>query len=162
MDYATLFQVREYLGFKAGENTADDARLQGFIRGAHDWINSYCQRRFDVRRAALKFDYPIKQRSNFGVYPGGQGGGADWFAGQMNATADLSLGRLRLTEDLLAIETLTNGDGTVIADTDYVLEAANAYPQYAVRLNEGNGLAWQKATNGNRWQVITIDGWWGF
>jgi hypothetical protein len=155
MDYVTLTQVRAYRNLKTGE-TADDAKLQGFIRGANKFIDTYCRRNFDPRRETRLFDYPIKPRSAFGAYD------AESFVAQMNAAADLGAGVLRLDADLLSVETLINGDGTTILPTDYVLEPANSAVHHSIRLLSSSSLRWLPGTNGRREQVISMLGLWGY
>jgi hypothetical protein len=67
---------------------------------------------------------------------------------------------LNTLEDLLAVTTLTNGDGETIAGSDYVLEGANEYPKWRVRLKSGNSAYF---TYGDSWeQAISIAGVWGY
>jgi hypothetical protein len=155
MDYVTLTQVRAYRSLVAGE-TVDDAKLQGFIRGACQFIDTYCGRRFDVRRETRLLDYPIRARSAFGVY------NAQAWVDAMNAAGELGQGVLRMDADLLSVETLLNGDGTTIANTDYVLEPANASVRHTTRLLASAGVMWQPGTNGRREQVISVTGLWGY
>jgi hypothetical protein len=155
MDYVTLTQVRAYRNMAAGE-TADDAKLQTFIKTASRSIDEYCRRRFDVRRETRLFDYPIKAVSAFGVY------NADAWVSMMNAAGDLGQGVLRVDDDLLSVETLLNGDGSTIANTDYVLEPANVSIKNAIRLLSSSGLTWLPGTSGRREQVISVTGPWGY
>lgn len=76
---------------------------------------------------------------------------------------DVPRGReLRLDADLLAITTLTNGDGTVIASGDYLLIPQNAEPYYAIRLKAASGLAWMADADGETDGVISVAGSWGY
>lgn len=158
MNYVTLTQVRSYLGLNATE-TSDDTRLTTFIREASGWIDRHCGRRFDPRRETRLLDYPFKPHSGFGVYDLLS---ADGWVAQMNGVADLSAGLLRVDDDLLAVETLTNGDGAAIAASDYVLEPSNRTPSHAIRLLASSGLAWRVSTNGDREQCISVLGVWGY
>ena len=68
--------------------------------------------------------------------------------------------RLNLDADLLAIETMTNGNGTAFLSTDYVLHRANAYPKRRVLLKDS---ASQTFTYDDDWEdAISIDGIWGY
>ncbi len=69
---------------------------------------------------------------------------------------------LRLDADLLAITTLTNGNGDVIAAADYNLIPKNSPPYYAVRLKELSTTAWRFSSTYGAELVITIAGSWGF
>jgi hypothetical protein len=155
MNYVTLYQVRQYLKLAATE-TADDVLLARLIREVRQNIDTWCNRRFDVRQEARAFDYPIKPLSGFGVHS------AEYFVYQMNAVAHLSSGRLFVDDDLLQVTTLTNGNGTVIAADKYVLEPANIYPKHAVILKRGGGVSWLPASDGTREQVISVAGLWGY
>jgi hypothetical protein len=69
---------------------------------------------------------------------------------------------LWLDDDLLSITTLTNGDGVVITSTDYVLEAPNRYPKYAICLRDTSSLTWQPTSAGSYEQAISVLGTWGW
>lgn len=70
---------------------------------------------------------------------------------------------LWLDDDLLTVTTLTNGDGTVIASTAYVLLPYNAPGKYAIELRPGQGAVWQmNTTYGDNLQAISVLGTWGF
>ncbi len=153
MDYATLTQVRAYLKLGATE-TADDALLQTFITWANQTLN--CARRGDVRLETRYYDYPIKAASLHGVYD------AETWVQQMNAAGLLSQGILNLDDDLLALISVTNGDGNAIPITELVLEPANMYPKHNLRIKRGTSYSWLPGTNGEREQVIAVTGWWGY
>lgn len=68
---------------------------------------------------------------------------------------------LYLDDDLLAITTLTNGDGTVITSTDYILLPSRAYPKYAIALTESTNTYWETDSSTNSEQVIDVLGYWG-
>lgn len=65
-------------------------------------------------------------------------------------------------DDLLALTTLLNGDGTTIASTDYLLEPYNRYPKRSVRLKETSTVAWQSDSAGSYESVVSVSGIWGF
>lgn len=67
---------------------------------------------------------------------------------------------LQLNADLLDVETLTNGDGSTISSSQYVLRPSNLYPKYAIRLKDSGSTSWTYTT---AWEdAITVDGWWGY
>ena len=66
------------------------------------------------------------------------------------------------TDDLLEVSTLTNGDGTVITAAQYLLYPANVYPKNEIRLKVSSGLAWQPDSAGDREQVISVVGVFGY
>jgi hypothetical protein len=157
MLYATLADLREYLGLAASQ-TADDALLARLLRQSARSLEQYCGRRFDARQEERLLDYPLPPASRFafGSYS------ADDFAALMSAAADTHAGRLRLDDDLLAVTAITNGDGTTLASSSYVLEPANLSPSSAVRLKSGSGARWQPGSDGSREQVISVTGVWGY
>jgi hypothetical protein len=69
---------------------------------------------------------------------------------------------LKLDDDLISITTLTNGDGAVIAASEYVLWPANVSPKRAIRLKAGSTVNWELDSNSNREQVISVAGSWGY
>lgn len=69
---------------------------------------------------------------------------------------------LRVDDDLLAITTLTNGDGTVISSSDYYLVPRNASPKFEIVLKESASVFWASDSNGNTEFVISIAGSWGY
>jgi len=153
MNYATLTQVRAYLGLAAAE-TGEDALLTRFIKSADGYINGI--RRGDVRYETRLYDYPLRRYEALGAYD------ADTFVTQMNVMVDLGRGRLRLDDDLLYLVSVANGDGTAVALTDLVQEPPNLYPKGALRLKSGKGLAWLPGSDGTYEQVISVTGWWGY
>ena len=65
-------------------------------------------------------------------------------------------------DDLLAITTLTNGDDTVLASTEYILMPANSYPKYAIKIKQSSDYTWESESDGDYEQVISILGSWGY
>ena len=150
--YTTLTQVKQYLGKDAA--TADDNRLAGFILAAENTINA--ARSCCPRRQTRLFDYPLKASEPFGVYAA-----ADRFVSQMNAASLLGAGKLALDADLLELESVVNGDGREFAPGDLVSEPANLYPRQNLRLVRP-GLCWLPGAGGQREQVISVTGVWGW
>ena len=76
---------------------------------------------------------------------------------------DLPSGRqLFLDDDLLAVTSITNGDGTSITSTDYVLESRNNPPYWAIKLKESSSIVWEADSSGNSERVIAVAGFWGY
>jgi hypothetical protein len=157
MLYATLTDLREYLGLAATE-TADDALLARLLEQVSRNIESHCGRRFDARQETRVFDYPLPpaSRYRFGSYS------ADDFVSAMSASADMNAGRLRMDDDLLSATTITNGDGATVSSGDYVLEPANMTPSSAIRIKSGSSERWLPGSDGSREQVISVAGVWGY
>lgn len=157
MLYATLTDLRQYIGLDTAE-TSDDALLLRLLEQVSRNIESHCGRRFDARLETRIFDYPLppSSRYRFGSYT------ADDFVAMMSAAADTNAGRLRLDDDLLTATTITNGDGTEVSASYYVLEPANNTPAHAIRLKSGSGVRWLPGSDGSREQVISVAGVWGY
>lgn len=69
---------------------------------------------------------------------------------------------LWLDDDLLSVTSITNGDGTVIASTEYTLRPLNDGPRYAVVLNRSSAIGWETDADGNPDGAIAIEGSWGY
>ncbi len=69
---------------------------------------------------------------------------------------------LRLDDDLLTITTLTNGDGTEIANTEYHLLPKNVSPKYAIQLKSTSSILWLSDSSGGLEYVISVAGTWGW
>jgi hypothetical protein len=63
-------------------------------------------------------------------------------------------------EGLLEVTTLTNGDGTTIAASDFVLEPANAHPKFVLRLKTNSNVTFTYTTDWE--QAISVEGVWGY
>lgn len=75
---------------------------------------------------------------------------------------DVPAGReLMLDDDLLTVTTLTNGDGVVIANTEYDLVPKNGAVHFAIRLKQMSAVLWQSDAYGNTESVISVAGTWG-
>lgn len=70
--------------------------------------------------------------------------------------------RLWLYDDLLAVTTLTNGDGTTIASTAYVLDPYNYTPKFQLRLLRSQGIVWQVSSTGDDERAISLAATWGY
>lgn len=69
---------------------------------------------------------------------------------------------LLLDDDLLEASTLLNGDGTTIASTKYILEPANDYPKWKLKLRRTSGITWQPNSDGDYEQVVSLTGIYGY
>lgn len=147
MHYATLYQVRQYLRREGADPTVDDNRLIQFINEAVRLIDNYKGRRFDCRLETRYFDYPERRRETIGNY---------------SEPALIGKDYLRLDDDLLAVSTLTNGDGTSIASTAYTLHPKNLYPKHKIELVSSSGVTWLTDAEGDKRQVISLTGYWGY
>lgn len=65
-------------------------------------------------------------------------------------------------DDLLELTTLTNGDDTTIASSEYILQPTNYYPKYALKLRQASSIVWLYDDDGNTEQVLDVLGFWGY
>lgn len=70
--------------------------------------------------------------------------------------------QLDLDADLLEVITLTNGDGTTIASTEYRTESRNYSPKWAIVLKGSSSITWEADSSGNTERVIAVAGIWGY
>jgi hypothetical protein len=69
---------------------------------------------------------------------------------------------LKMDDDLLSVTTLTNGDGTEIANTEYNLLPYNDAPYFAIKLTDVTTTYWQGSSSGSYEKIITVLGTWGY
>jgi len=132
MNYATLYQIRQYLEL-ATDETGNDTLLARF---------AYLSSRFlESKKITGRKFYPSVETRRFDVPAN------DW----------LNVGR-----DLLSITTLTNGDSTVIDFSNFFVEPYNTYPKTAIVLNRGTGIWWRVTADGEWRKVIQVAGLWGY
>jgi hypothetical protein len=131
-DYCTLAQVRKYVDVKKASNTSDDVLISDLITRASKRIDTYTGRTFTERTETRRFD----------------------------AVRDVQGQRLWVDDDLLAVDSITNGDGTAIIASDYVLEPANEAPKYAIKLLASSSESWTYNTDPE--QAISVTGDWGY
>ena len=62
--------------------------------------------------------------------------------------------------DLLAVTSITNGDGTSITAADYVFEPRYDPPYWAIKLKSSSSIAWTYSTAHEN--AITVVGMWGY
>jgi hypothetical protein len=131
--YATLAEFKAYAVPDGAADLADDAVIEDIIEAASRYIDGRTGRTFYSR---------TNEARKFNTPEGRE---------------------LWLDDDLQAITTLTNGDGSTIAASAYVLLPNNYSPKYAIKLREGNTIVWEEALADNSpEQAITVLGTWGF
>lgn len=64
--------------------------------------------------------------------------------------------------DVLEVITLSNGDGSAIASTEYNLKPANEFPKYGLSLKGSSSVMWESDSNGNNDSVIDLLALYGF
>jgi len=141
MAYITTTELKTYLGTTG---TAEDTQLAAIIGRAQQQIESYCHRKFE-ESTGIRY-YRENDLIPMIDYPTIGGSGTV----------------LLLDEDILSIETLSNGDdtGTEITSTGYWLEPRNANtngkPYQYIRLRSSK--SWIFGTDGE----INVKGTWGY
>lgn len=137
-DLITLNYTRRHRRLQDNESL-DDELLKTFISESSTEFASALMRTPHPYVDTHFYDAPYSdgQRDNFGVFR-----------------------ELEVNADLLAITTLMNGDTTTIAPTGYVLEDANEYPKWQIRMKWDNQFAF--TFNDNPQQAISVLGVWGY
>lgn len=69
---------------------------------------------------------------------------------------------IRTGKDLLEILTFTNGNGDVIASTDYLYDNQNYTPYFGVKIRDTSSVSWQPNAYSSFEQVLSIYGVWGY
>jgi hypothetical protein len=113
-------------------DAGDDAVIEDVIEAASRFIDGKTERTFYARSETHYFDATPEDN-------------VLWF-----------------DDDLISVTTLTNGDGTAIASTKYVLLPNNKTPKYGLKLLASSGISWLLTTAGDREKAITLTGSWGF
>jgi len=89
--------------------------------------------------------------------------GRTFYARSLTNYYDVPVGRqIDLTDDLLTITKLTNGDGDEILLAEYNLIPKNHAPYHAIRLKEASTEVWELDDEGNSEMVISVQGTWGY
>lgn len=113
-------------------DTTDDGVIGDILEAASRLIDTETRRTFYARNETRKYDVPD------------------------DATLYIE------DDDLLAITTLTNGDDTTLASTEYILLPANSTPKYGVKIKSSSTYSWEDESDGDSEQVIEILGSWGY
>ena len=154
---ATLCTVADFrLWQQDGQNSAqydnaDEAQQLRFIRQASgEIINGYLKRLPLPYLATLNFNAVSDRDSEF------------YFNQDLTAHVDEFYQTLftHMRGDLLAVTSLTNGDGTVLTTSDYKLRAANSLPAWCVRILDSSSQSW--TYDDDPQDAITLDGEWGY
>ena len=139
--FATLAEYKAYAvgrGQTASIGTADDGVIERLLRAASHHIESGTARHFVPYIETRYFDVPY---------------------GQIDNRA------LQVDDDLLEVISLTNGDGTAIASTEYTLRqnnTRNRTPYNTIRLIDNSTSIWASDGAGDVHDVIAVNGVWGY
>lgn len=146
-EYCTLTDLKTY-GHIESTDAADDTFLTGLIQSVSRAIDGYTGRKFFSRSETRYFDVPDYNTPAPLTFFGAGGN---------------TLGRsLFLDDDILTVTTLTNGDGTTIAATEYQTWPRNEGGKREIRLKASTSTQFETDTSGNYEGVIAVAGVWGF
>jgi hypothetical protein len=130
--YCTLLQMKNYLNSKGlTVNTVDDDVIEQMIGSASRYIDGQTNDRWYSDTTTHYFDTPARNHEI-----------------------------LFFDDDLTSIPSVTNGDGTLIPSTAYVLLPPNSYPKYGMQLLLNSGYGWLM-DNSSPQQAVGILGQWG-
>jgi len=132
MAYVTTADLKAWLDIGS---TADDVLLLACIQTAQGYFESQTGRVFEMSTASTH---------------------------AFDAVRDVSPDNLTLylDADLAEISTATNGDGAVVASTEFVTAPRNAGPYFAITLKRSTGKTWTYVTDPEG--AIEIAGKWAF
>lgn len=112
MGYATLTQVKDYLGVST--TVVDDNLLGDLISRAEGLIDAYTGRKFEAATETRYYTVDDTDGQDLLLYG----------------------------EDLLTVTKLTNGDGVEILSSNYRLFPRNDNPKWVIRLDESQSWSW--------------------
>jgi hypothetical protein len=132
MSYCTVDDVKTYLGISEYD---DDVLLASCIERAQAVIDRHTSRTFEATVDATKYLDALEDVDGRTLY-------------------------VRAVGDLCAITSVTNGDGSVLASTDYVTQPRSLTPYYAIRLLASSGHTWTYVTDPEN--AIKVVGKWAY
>lgn len=139
----SIATLHDYKAYKVGRNQTatidpfDDAVIERLLITATEHIQSETQYDFMPYIETRFFDVPHGQLDN----------------------------RELKVDNLLEVITLTNGDGTVIASTEFTLrqnDSRNKSPYNIIRLKDNSSAIWASDGAGDLHDVIEVYGVWGY
>lgn len=153
LEYSTVTDVRLSTLIESG--STDDALILFYIRASSRDIGDEANKRnFAPIIDTHYFDAP---------YAGG------WWPLAMTGHTNLSYNtkitgsrELKFDGDLLELTTLTNGDGSVIASTNYVLDPYNDTPKQKLSLLRSSGISFLPTATADYLKALSVLGVWGY
>jgi hypothetical protein len=141
--FATLAEFKAYFNSRGGtslqSDVGDDGVLEQLLLMASEHLEDQTSRRYVPYVDTRYFDVP--------------------------APDSLDPRELRLDDDLLEVISLTNGDGTTVPSTEYVLrqgDTRNHTPYNNIRLKSTSTYYWAPDSAGDHMGVIGVSGLWGY
>lgn len=133
--YATLSEYLNYVTDRGGNSPVPNATDDNVVEQLLEQASRYLETR------TMRWFYPRVETHYFDIPDGRE---------------------LFVDDDLLSVISITNGDGTTIAGTEYNLIPKNSTPHIAVKLKELTSYGWQYSTTDGSELVIGVNGYWGF
>ena len=137
--YATLAQYKAYVtarGQTTTTDSADDAVIEQLLKAASRYAENKTGRIYYPRVQTRYFSVPDEECED--------------------------PRELELDADLLEVFTVTNGNGTVLASTEYDLKPRNETPYSSIRLKDSSIYYWAPNSSGNSHDVISVSGIWAY
>lgn len=132
MAYTTASALKTYLGITAND---DDTLLGTLVARAQKIVESYTGRVFEVSQDSTKYLDAMRDVDEHGR-------------------------TLYLVDDLCAITSVTNGDGTAVAATEYVTMPRVGGPWWGLMLKQGSAVRWNWDASPET--AIVVVGKWGY
>jgi hypothetical protein len=150
--YATIAEFQAWLTERAqtiNTDVNDDAVMASVLQSTSRFVDRETNRDYYPRYETLYFDVPAGTESN-----------TTSFSGRVYGSQNR---QLILTDELLELITLTNGDGTVIPSSAYNLIPYNESPKNCIEIIQSQANYYWKQDAGMNWQgVISVAGVWGY
>jgi hypothetical protein len=145
--YCTLAEMKAYGLPKAQNSPADDTTLSLLIESASREAEHISRRKFYLATETHYFDTPLANQTP----PVG-----NYLTSPTNPPDSIMF-----DDDLQTVTSITNGDGSVLDPSTYVLKPYGKPPYYAVQLRPTSGVMWN--TNaGDPLAAIQVLGAWGY
>jgi uncharacterized phage protein (predicted DNA packaging) len=136
MAYVTTAQVKRYINIDT-DTTTDDTLIDDLIPRAQAEIDAHCNRTFEASANSTRYFNAVEHVERDG----------------RNAL-------LYLDNDLCAINSITNGDGTTVTALQYTTQPRNETPYFAIKLLASSGVAWTYDDDPE--DAIAISGKWAY
>jgi hypothetical protein len=130
--YITIAELKAQLSSQTF-GSGDDALLTEMCSAATLWFESETGRVFDASSNTTRY---------------------------LDASHDVCGYRLKLPWDLCSINSITNGDGTLVTSGQYVTSPRNFAPYYEIELLQSAAIIWTWSTDPQN--AIAISGGWGY
>lgn len=142
-EYCTLTNFKTY-GRIDSTDTADDTFISGLIESVSRGIDSFTGRKFFSHIETRHYDVP------------------DYNISTQTAPGYLQGRVLFLDDDILSVSTLTNGDGTTIAASEFQLLPLNEGGKRQIRIKPSSSVTFETDSSGNWEGALAVAGVWGY